>query len=108
MPNLLSSLTVDEGSLVDPGACSETDPKTKRRIPRSTVALWKSARGGGGNKHDFYKREGAGLDSADGAGREHNQQQFQREKKMKLKEILKSDNPSRDQIVAAILAKAER
>lgn len=41
MPNLLSSLSIDEISLVDAPANAETDPVTGRKIARARVALFK-------------------------------------------------------------------
>ncbi len=41
MPQILSSLSLSEISLVDKPANAETDPVTGLKIPRATVALWK-------------------------------------------------------------------
>ena len=50
MPAILSSLKVDEVSCVDFCANASTDPKTKRKTPHATIALWK--RDASVDKHD--------------------------------------------------------
>ena len=50
--HLLSNLSIDEVSCVDFCANASTDPKTKRKTPHATIALWKRDSSADIDKHD--------------------------------------------------------
>jgi hypothetical protein len=81
MPNIISSLEIDEVSLCDSPANASVDEKTGRKTKHAVVALW--------------KRDVSDTNNT-------------KERKMGFKEILKSAISTRDEIVAAVEEKARR
>jgi hypothetical protein len=84
MPQILRDLEIEEVSLVDAPACSEIDPRTRARVKRATVALFK-------------------RDSNSSAN-----DKIEQEKPMGLKTILKSATRTREQIADAVERKATK